>query len=201
MEYIQHIINEMSPLLQEYGYFILALMVAIEGMGIPAPGQSLLIVASLVASQGQMSLPLVLLTGWGASLFGNTCGYMIGHKFSHIISSKNWIKEQRLQKINTFIEKYGLLGLVLSRFIEGVKQFMCLGCGIAKMPFKFFMLGNVLAVSIWIVCFGVLPAYFYHDLGAIIHFYHLHQQQSWAIVGSILLCLALFITWKNSTKK
>ncbi|WP_305416806.1 DedA family protein [Photobacterium leiognathi] len=89
MESIQHIITELTPLLHEYGYYILALAIAVEGMGIPAPGQSLLIVASLLASTGKMSLPMVLTVAWASSFIGNSIGYFIGRQFGHVLTKKN----------------------------------------------------------------------------------------------------------------
>ncbi|UJF18093.1 DedA family protein [Vibrio sp. SS-MA-C1-2] len=201
MEAIQHIINELSPLLQQYGYFILALAIAIEGIGIPAPGQSLLIVASLLASQGTMSLTNVLLVSGVSSVVGNTCGYFLGKKFGHFFIRKKWLKPKTLNKIHSFIDKYGLLALILSRFIEGVKQFICLGCGVAQMPFRYFFIGNVLAVSIWLFCFSWAPAYFYGEIGHIINFYHTYQTEFWvagcSLLAIIILLFALKIRKKN----
>ncbi len=138
MESIQHIITELTPLLQQYGYYILALAIAVEGMGIPAPGQSLLVVASLLAASGKMSLPAVLMVGWSASFIGNSIGYFIGRQFGHVLTRKQWIKPKTLTKLHGFIDRYGMLGLIISRFVEGIKQFMCIGCGIAAMPAKLF---------------------------------------------------------------
>ncbi|MGD6737367.1 DedA family protein [Photobacterium leiognathi subsp. mandapamensis] len=97
MESIQHIITELTPLLHEYGYYILALAIAVEGMGIPAPGQSLLIVASLLASTGKMSLPMVLTVAWASSFIGNSIGYFIGRQFGHIVTKKSGSSHVPLQ--------------------------------------------------------------------------------------------------------
>ncbi len=193
MESTQHFITELTPLLHEYGYYILALAIAVEGMGIPAPGQSLLIVASLLASTGKMSLPMVLTVAWASSFIGNSIGYFIGRQFGHILTKKEWIKPRTLSKLHQFIDRYGMLGLVISRFVEGIKQFMCIGCGIAQMPVQLFLLGNFLAVTVWLLVFGVAPAYLHDELGPILAFYHKYQMQCWAVVVVLVCALAWWV--------
>ncbi|EPA8652718.1 DedA family protein [Photobacterium damselae] len=199
---IEHIITELTPLLQQYGYFVLALAVAIEGMGIPAPGQSLLIVASLLAASGKMSLPMVLLVGWMSSFIGNTLGYVIGRQFGHILVHKQWIKPNTLEKLHQFIDKYGVLGLLISRFVEGIKQFMCLGCGIAQMPARLFFLGNFIAVTVWVLVFGVAPAYLRDEMRPILAFYHKYQTQCWVAVAAILVSIfTLIVIYRRRSMK
>jgi membrane protein DedA with SNARE-associated domain len=181
-EALQHIMAEMTPWLQQYGYLILVLAIAIEGVGIPAPGQSLLIVASLLAASGQMSLPLVLIVAGSSAFIGNSLGYLLGIKFGDALIKKGWVKESSEAKLHGFIAKYGLAALILSRFIEGLKQTIFIGCGMAKMPLKNFLLGNALATSIWLALFGLGPVLIRKELTPILAFYHHHQLLFWLIV-------------------
>ncbi|MCV5391696.1 VTT domain-containing protein, partial [Escherichia coli] len=76
--------------------------------------------------------------------FGNTCGYLIGYYFEGWLDKKGYISSPKMQTLQLTIQKYGPTCLVVSRFIEGMKQFMPLACGIAKMPRREFLLGNAL---------------------------------------------------------
>ncbi|MCH1930209.1 DedA family protein [Shewanella sp. A25] len=147
-EALQHIINEMTPWLSQYGYLLLFIAIAVEGFGIPAPGQSLLIVASLISTTGDMSLALVITVAALAALTGNSVGYFIGRRFGHLLRDKGWIKPNLEAKLHNSIDRYGITALVISRFIEGLKQFMFIGCGLAEMPLKPFIIGNILATSL-----------------------------------------------------
>jgi membrane protein DedA with SNARE-associated domain len=195
-EVLQHLIAEMTPWLQQYGYLLLFIAIAVEGFGIPAPGQSLLIVASLLAATGQMSLPLVLMIATCGALSGNSLGYLIGWRFGDVLLKKGWIKPQLEDKIHGIIGQYGTAALVLSRFIEGLKQFMYIGCGLAKMPFRQFVVGNILATSIWVTLFGLGPVLIRDEIAPILAFYHQHKYPTWAIVSLILAALILF-TWRK----
>ncbi|MDV5391778.1 DedA family protein [Shewanella xiamenensis] len=195
-EALQHLITEMTPWLQQYGYLLLFVAIAVEGFGIPAPGQSLLIVASLLAATGQMSLPLVLIVACVAALSGNSLGYFIGRSFGEVLLRKGWIKPQLEDKIHSVIGQYGIAALVLSRFVEGLKQFMFIGCGLAKMPFKQFVMGNLLATSIWVTLFGLGPVLIRDEIAPILTFYHQHKYPTWAIVSLLLISL-LLLSWRK----
>ena len=200
-EALQHIITELTPWLQEYGYFLLFVAIAVEGFGIPAPGQSLLIVASLLAATGQMSLPLVLIVAACGALSGNSLGYFIGWRFGDVLLKKGWIKPQLEDKIHSVISQYGIAALVLSRFVEGLKQFMFIGCGLAKMPLKQFIIGNSLATSIWVTLFGLGPVLIRDQIAPILAFYHQHKYPAWAIISLLLAALLVFIWRKWQLKK
>lgn len=195
-EALQHIITELTPWLQQYGYVLLFAAIAVEGFGIPAPGQSLLIVASLLAATGQMSLSLVLIVAACGALCGNSLGYFIGWRFGDVLLKKGWIKPQLEDKIHGVIGQYGIAALVLSRFVEGLKQFMFIGCGLAKMPLKQFVIGNALATSIWVTLFGLGPVLIRDEIAPMLAFYHQHKYPTWAMVSLILAALITF-TWRR----
>ncbi|WP_025820754.1 DedA family protein [Shewanella marina] len=201
IETLNHIVAQLTPWLEQYGYFVLIAAIAVEGFGIPAPGQSLLIVASILAASGSMSLPLVLTVGFASAFIGNSIGYFIGLKFGDVLLKKQWIKPATEQRLTGFIDKYGLVALILSRFIEGLKQFMFIGCGIAKMPLKMFVLGNFLATSLWVILFGLGPVLLKHELTPMLNFYHHHQITSWLIALATIIILASISVFIKSRKQ
>ena len=67
-----------QPLLARYGYGAAFAAVMVEGMGIPAPGQTLLMAGALEAAAGRMNIVLLLFVVALAAVFGNSVGYAIG---------------------------------------------------------------------------------------------------------------------------
>ena len=201
LDTLHHIINELSPYLHQYGLFILALAVAVEGFGIPAPGQSFLVVSGMLAANGEMSLSGVLSVGALAAFSGNCIGYFIGLKFGNVLLEKGWVKPETEKKLHGFIGKYGIAALLMSRFVEGLKQTLCIGCGIAKLPLRTFLLGNALATLVWVIIFGVGPALLTHEMGPLVAFYHSHRMLMWGIGSAITLLLSIgFLLSIKSTK-
>lgn len=200
LDTLQHIISDLTPYLHQYGYFILALAIAVEGVGIPAPGQSFLIVSGILAAGGQMSLPGVLLVAGLSAFSGNCIGYIIGLRFGDVLLKKGWVKPQTERRLHGFIERYGMIALLLSRFIEGLKQTMCIGCGIAKLPLKTFLLGNLLATVSWVLLFGVGPAILRREMTPLLTFYHSHQLLMWAI-GTLVVLGGAVAIWLWQKKR
>ncbi|MFC5078495.1 Inner membrane protein YghB [Vibrio thalassae] len=191
MQHINDLLLAMKPLLEQYGYLALVVSIFLEGIGIPMPGQSLLIAASLLSSPEFMNLTLVLTLSWLSCFFGNTCGYLIGYYFEEWLNKKGYISGPKMQKLQSMVKHYGPTCLVISRFVEGMKQFMPLACGVAKMPRHQFLLGNTLATTIWVAVFGVLTHFAFDHLQLFQQFYHHHKTVVWSI--SAVLFVALIV--------
>ncbi|MGI9948944.1 DedA family protein [Vibrio hyugaensis] len=186
----------MKPLLEQYGYLALIVSIFLEGIGIPMPGQSLMITASIISSEHVMNLSLVMIVSWLSCFFGNTCGYLIGYYFEGWLDKKGYISGPKMQKLQSTIQKYGPACLVVSRFVEGMKQFMPLACGIAKMPRKEFLLGNALATTIWVAVFSLLTNFAFEHLSVLSQFYTDHRYVVWSS-AALLFSLMIFALLKR----
>lgn len=196
MEHINELLMAMKPLLEQYGYLALIVSIFLEGIGIPMPGQSLMIAASIISSEHVMNLSLVMIVSWLSCFFGNTCGYLIGYYFEGWLDKKGYISGPKMQKLQSTIQKYGPACLVVSRFVEGMKQFMPLACGIAKMPRKEFLLGNALATTIWVAVFSLLTNFAFEHLSVLSQFYTAHRYVVWSS-AALLFSLMIFALLKR----
>lgn len=186
----------MKPLLEQYGYLALIVSIFLEGIGIPMPGQSLMIAASIISSEHVMNLSLVMIVSWLSCFFGNTCGYLIGYYFEGWLDKKGYISGPKMLKLQNTIQRYGPACLVVSRFIEGMKQFMPLACGIAKMSRKEFLLGNALATTIWVAVFSLLTNFAFEHLSVLSQFYTDHRYVVWSS-AALLFSLMIFALLKR----
>ncbi len=196
MEHINELLMAMKPLLEQYGYLALIVSIFLEGIGIPMPGQSLMIAASIISSEHVMNLSLVMIVSWLSCFLGNTCGYLIGYYFEGWLDKKGYISGPKMQKLQSTIQKYGPACLVVSRFVEGMKQFMPLACGIAKMPRKEFLLGNALATTIWVAVFSLLTNFAFEHLSVLSQFYTEHRYVVWSS-AALLFSLMIFALLKR----
>ena len=201
MEHLNHLLVSMKPWLEQYGYLAIIVSVFLEGIGIPLPGQSLVIAAALLSSEQIMDLGSVALVAWLSCFFGNTCGYLIGFHFEEWLDKKGYISGPKIQKMQDVINKHGPACLVISRFIEGMKQFMPLVCGIAKMPMKPFLLGNALASTIWVTVFCLLTHFAFDHLKAINHFYAEHRLLVWSSGALVFFMLVFTLVKRRKTKR
>ena len=68
----------LADLVSHYGYPGLALLVGVEGFGVPAPGQTAIVLAAGYASHGRLSVVAVAATAFLAAVAGDSIGYLIG---------------------------------------------------------------------------------------------------------------------------
>lgn len=198
MQHINDLLLTMKPLLEHYGYLALIVSIFLEGMGIPMPGQSLMIAASILSSQHVMSLPLIIVISWLSCFIGNTCGYLIGYHFEGWLDKKGYISGSKMQRLQNTVQRYGPACLIISRFVEGMKQFMPLACGIAKMPRHEFLIGNAIATSVWVVVFSLLTHFAFDHLQQIEQLYRAHRLSVWLVTASLFFLFIIALLKRKS---
>ncbi len=72
------IFESLAPTLDRFGYAAIVVLVGLEGVGIPLPGQIILIAGGIYSASGHLNLVLVLLAGLLAAVGGDNAGYAIG---------------------------------------------------------------------------------------------------------------------------
>ncbi|NAX21178.1 DedA family protein [Vibrio sp. V39_P1S14PM300] len=201
MDQINALLMTMKPLLEQYGYLALVVSIFLEGLGIPMPGQSLMIAASLLASEQVMSLTLVATVSWLSCFLGNTCGYLLGYYFENWLDKKGYVSGPKMQRLQSTIQTYGPACLVISRFIEGMKQFMPLACGIAKMPRREFLFGNALASTVWVAVFSLLTHFAFEHLSELSTLYTHYRFIVWALAALLFGALIMWILKRRKAKR
>ncbi len=76
--------HSVAHLVHAYGLLVVAGFIGLESMGIPLPGETALIVGSVIAGRThELNIVAVILTAMAASLIGRTIGYLIGAQFGY----------------------------------------------------------------------------------------------------------------------
>lgn len=154
-----HAVAHVAPWLERYGYPALFAAVLVEGMGIPAPGQSLIMAASLAAARGHLSIGWVLAWALTAAVLGNSLGYLIGLKGGRPLLMRLRVNEERLEKTERRFARAGAGILLVARFVDGLRQINGIAAGLLKMPAGSFAVFNALGAVLWVGLWG-LGTYF-----------------------------------------
>src|ERR671924_78576 len=72
------VLQSLAPLLNHYGYLAVGALITLEDFGVPVPGETILIAASVYAGAGQLSIVGVGIVGFVAAVVGDNIGYAIG---------------------------------------------------------------------------------------------------------------------------
>ena len=144
----------LEPVLNHYGYLAVAALVLVEDFGIPVPGETILIAASLYAGAGRLNVVLVGVIATLAAIAGDNIGFAIGHFGGRALALRYgkyiFLTAERLDKAEYFFDRHGGKIIVAARFIEGLRQANGIVAGITGMHWKKFVVFNALGAALWV---------------------------------------------------
>jgi membrane protein DedA with SNARE-associated domain len=160
-------VQRTQPLVERYGYAGVAGAVSLEGFGIPAPGQSLLMAGALESAKGHMHLALLLPIAVLAAVLGNSLGYVIGRRGGRPLLRRLGVNEAREAKLAGLFDRYGGGFILMARFFDGPRQLNGILAGTLAMPWWLFTVFNVAGALLWVGLWGLGTFYLSEHLHAI----------------------------------
>lgn len=143
--------------------YLLPALVGVESMGIPAPGETALVLAAVLASQGKLELWLVIVIATAGAIVGDNIGYLIARTIGQQVLERPgpiYARRMRLLSVGRrFFERHGSKAVFLGRWIAILRVATAWLAGINKMPFPRFFAWNALGGLAWATTVGVV-AYF-----------------------------------------
>lgn len=153
-----HRLSDLNALIMWAGYIGLTIIIFAETgllIGFFLPGDSLLVTAGLLASQGVGNLNVYLLGTILsiAAIVGDSVGYSIGRAAGPRIFKREdsrFFKKAHLIKAHEFYQRHGGKTIVLARFMPIVRTFAPVVAGVANMEYRQFVFFNVFGGLLWI---------------------------------------------------
>jgi membrane protein DedA with SNARE-associated domain len=140
--------------------YLLPAIIALESMGVPSPGETALVLAAVLASQGQLQIWLVILIAIAAAIIGDNAGYLLGRRFGReVLEAPGPFHRRRVQVIaagDRFFERHGPRAVFFARWIALVRFAAAWLAGINGMPFRQFFFWNALGGISWAVTYGLV---------------------------------------------
>lgn len=149
----------------DHGYWTVALALLLENAGVPVPGESILLFASFLAySQGTMQLRWIIPVAIVACVLGDNLGYWLGLRGGRPLLERYQrffrISPASLEKGEKTFARFGALTVFLARFIFGLRVIAGPLAGVLRMPWRRFLLFNVLGATVWVIVISVVGALF-----------------------------------------
>jgi len=192
--------SKMQSILEHYGYAIIMAAVLVEGMGIPAPGQSLFLAGALEASQGQIDLLWLLFFVTASATIGNTIGYVIGRCFGSAALRKLRLDPMRQERLENTFHRWGGIIIVLGRFLDGFRQLNGIMAGVMRMPWWRFSVYNTIGAVLWTCFWGLGTYYVGHDFHAVMAFWRNHPWLFYAIIGAVSIALLAYLAREKAAE-
>ncbi len=145
-----------DSLLSTFGLAGILLIVFVESgllVGFFLPGDSLLFIGGLFSSQGRLApLWVLLLLVPVAAILGDQLGYYIGRKAGPALFERDdsrLFKQKYVDEAHEFFLRHGGKAVLLARFVPVVRTFTPVTAGVARMPYRSFLVWNVAGGILW----------------------------------------------------
>ncbi|MFC5261188.1 DedA family protein [Kribbella qitaiheensis] len=142
-------------------YLVVGLVIGIESMGVPLPGETTLIAASLLASQGDLNLAIVIAAAATGAIIGDSVGYFIGRQagrglFERLGRRFHHFSPDRIEKAEKYFHKYGVWTVFFGRFVALLRIFAGPMAGTLRMPYPRFLAANTAGGIAWATTIGIV---------------------------------------------
>jgi membrane protein DedA with SNARE-associated domain len=142
-----------ASLFHPSSYLGIVLFLVLTGCGMPLPEEVAIILAGVLSAQGHLLPGPALLACLIGALLGDSTIYAIGHRWGHSLLSYHprlakLLGAEREKRFEEAIEQHALKVMLLSRFLVGVRAPVYLATGVVRLPFRRFLMYDVLCASL-----------------------------------------------------
>lgn len=184
-------------------YALVGVVIGLESLGIPLPGEIVLVSSALLASQHGEINPYVLgACATAGAIIGDSIGYAIGRKGGRPLLA--WLgkrfpkhfSEANIALAESSFQKWGMWAVFFGRFIALLRIFAGPLAGVLHMPYWKFLIANVFGGILWA---GGTTAVIY-SVGVVAEAWL--KRFSWlGLVLAVLIGVASMLVVKNRAKK
>lgn len=151
---MEHALNSLVDHVGGFAYLIVLLGLGIESMGIPVPGETVLVAGALLAAQGRLDPALLAACACVGTVSTSTFSYWLGRRYGHRIAEVPGLRrvydERRMAVAERFFDRWGVLAVFLGRFVALLRIVAGPLAGINHMPAPRFLVANVLGSAVWV---------------------------------------------------
>jgi membrane protein DedA with SNARE-associated domain len=142
-----------QSIVRDVGYPGVFILITLESTLVPIPSELVMPFAGFMASQGEFSLPVILVINSAAALLGSGLCYWIG-----VVGGKPFlvnygkyflVRRHDIEKTEAFFAKHGKKTILIGRFLPVIRHVISVPAGIARMPLRGFFLQTFLGSTIW----------------------------------------------------
>lgn len=190
--------SDLMHLLTAYGYLAVLVFVGIESIGIPFPGETMLLIAAIYAgTTHRLFIPFVIVAAAIGAILGDNIGFWVGREGGFRLLRRYGryiLLDDRKLKLGLYLfRKHGGKVVFFGRFIAILRTLAAFLAGTNRMPWSRFLLFNALGGIVWATIYGIGG----YILGNNIHRFTGPIGTATIILG-VLIILVLFILLRRN---
>ncbi len=191
----------LEHLLGDYGYGLVFAVIGLEAMGLPLPGESLIIAAAVYcATTGKLHIAGVIAAAIAGAVMGDNAGYLIGRWAGFPLLRRYGrhvgLNDRRLTLGRYLFQTQGGKVVFVGRFLAILRTFVALLAGANRMEWKTFLLWNAVGGVVWATLYG-MAAYL---LGNAVSRLEGPVGIGLGVVAAMAVIIAVFMLRRNETR-
>ncbi len=199
------IVNFLEQALIDYGYVIVFSAIMIESIGVPFPGETMLLIASAyAASTGALNIFGVIACAAGGAMTGDSLGYWIGREGGRRLIRRYGkfvgLTDHRYQRVQGYLKRHGGKAVFFGRFVSVARTWIAVLVGAHHLNYVQFLLYDILGAITWATLYGSLGYAFGSNLPLL---------EKWvkeagiiiAICAVLVVAYLLYLRWKRKKAK
>jgi len=152
--------SNLDSLLATYGYLAVFVFVGVESIGVPVPGETMLVTAAIYAgTTGRLSIFWVIVASSAGAIVGDNIGYLIGRTGGYQLVKRYGryirLEEDRLRLGQYLFDKHGSKVVFFGRFVSVLRIFAAFLAGVNRMHWRRFLIFNAAGGIVWSTIYGV----------------------------------------------
>lgn len=208
------ILDKLSILIEDIiaalGYPGITLVMFLENIFPPIPSEIVMPFAGfLVADNGEMTFPGIVIAGTLGSVLGALVIYYVGvwaddlviRRFIRRYGRYFTVSEQDLDRALSFFDRYGEAIVFFGRLIPIIRSLISLPAGMKRMPLRRFLLFTALGTSIWTALLSAAGVILKENWEDILTFIDTYQMITLVVVGAAVLVLVIRRYWSVWTQR
>jgi membrane protein DedA with SNARE-associated domain len=149
---------------ETYGYAAVFVLVAVESLGIPLPGETTLVAAATYAgTTHKLSIALIFAVAAAAAILGDTAGYWIGDKGGYRLVYRYGryvrLDESKVKVAHYLFDNHGGAVIFFGRFVSILRTYAAFLAGTTRMRYRRFLVFNAAGAITWAALYAFLAYY------------------------------------------
>ncbi|MHC0039428.1 DedA family protein [Pseudoneobacillus sp. C159] len=192
--------NWITDIMEQFGYFGVFLMIALENVFPPIPSEVILTFGGFMTTYTKLTVVGVIIAATLGSVVGAVILYGIGYllnvdklekiidRWGHILR----VTKEDIRKADAWFDKYGYWTVLFCRMIPLIRSLISIPAGMSQMKFPLFLLFTTIGTLIWNIILVLVGAAVGENWEDIVNFMDVYSNISYAVIA---VGIILFIVW------
>jgi len=182
----------------QWGYPGIIMLMALESSFFPFPSEVVIPPAAYLAASGKMNIGMVILCGTLGSLLGAVFNYWLALKFGRPFFERYGryllVSPRSLEKADRFFERHGHISTFIGRLLPGIRQYISLPAGLARMNIFAFCAATIIGAGIWVLVLAAMGYRFGRNVQLVM------QNLHWITLAMVIGCVVLVVFYWRRRK-